>query len=92
MQYKAQAEQSRKNLEKLETDNSGMFGLLGVLQDAGSAGGALGNLLASGLEAARKPTEPLPNVAKAFSKVWKAHEPKGQGLLSEARAVRHHLL
>lgn len=72
--YKAQAEAAQKNMEKLETDNSGMFGLLGALEDAGSAGGALGNIIASGLKAARAPGSKMPDVNKQFAQVWQANK------------------
>jgi len=78
LQYKRQAEQAQKNMAKLEGDNSGMFGLIGALEAAGSAGGALGSIIASGLSQARKPGAKDPDVSKAFSKVWKTNLPSSK--------------
>ena len=52
-----------------------MFGLLDALQEAGSAGGALGSIIASGLSEAKKPDGKLPDVSKQFATLWKANAP-----------------
>jgi hypothetical protein len=80
-------------MEKLEADNSGMFGLIGALESAGSAGSALGSMIASGLSDAQKPTAKagaiLPQIDKTFSKVWKANLPgRGTGAAPNQLAAK----
>lgn len=60
-------------MEDLEKDNSGMFGLIGALESAGSAGGELGNIISSGMAAAR--SGKMPDVSKQFDRAWKANLP-----------------
>ena len=70
--YKAQAAAARKHMAALEKDNSGMFGLIGALESAGSAGGQLGAIIANSMSSA-KSNGKLPNVQKEFSAVWNAN-------------------
>ena len=72
-QYKAQAAAAQQKMEDLEKDNSGMFGLIGALESAGSAGGELGNIISSGMAAAR--TGKMADVSKQFDSAWKANLP-----------------
>ena len=75
-QYKAQAEAAQQKMEDLEKDNSGMFGLIGALESAGAAGGELGNIISSGMAAAR--TGKMADVSKQFDSAWKANLPGKQ--------------
>lgn len=84
-QYKAQAAAAQQRMEDLEKDNSGMFGLIGALESAGAAGGELGNIISSGMAAARKGQ--VPDVSKQFDSAWKANLPgKEQGAAPRQRA------
>jgi len=83
--YKAQAAAAQQRMEDLEKDNSGMFGLIGALESAGAAGGELGNIISSGMAAARKGQ--VPDVSKQFDSAWKANLPgKEQGAAPRQRA------
>ena len=68
-QYKKQAAEAQKNMQKLESDNSDMFGLISALQSAGSAGGALGSMIAQGLDEAQKPTAKVGDVVGKVDKI-----------------------
>jgi len=83
--YEKEAEAAQDHMAKLEGDNSGMFGLIGALEAAGSAGGALGSIIASGLSQARKPGAKTPDVAKAFSKVWNSNLPSASAPTAVAK-------
>jgi len=87
-QYKAEAEAARKKSEELERDNSGMLGLIGALEGAGAAGGELGNMISSGMAAARKGK--MTDVSKQFDHVWKHNLPgeARRGAAAEARGSR----